>query len=92
MEKVYGSRYLLISDNFPVPQIAFGRAQQTLSILLNRHGGLFPEIALGLEKALGVRMDTLLKTQAAWDVAEARKREGGSILGGLWRLEGNFVG
>ena len=53
-----------------------GVTRQTLSILLNCHGGLSPDMALRIEKAFGVRMDTLLKMQTAWEIAEARKREG----------------
>lgn len=50
--------------------------RQTLSILLNRHGGLSSDMALRIETAFGVRMDTLLKMQTAWEIAEARKRAG----------------
>lgn len=53
-----------------------GVTRQTLSILLNRHGGLSSDMALRIEKAFGVKMDTLLKMQTAWEIAEARKREG----------------
>jgi antitoxin HigA-1 len=53
-----------------------GVTRQTLSILLNCHGGLSPDMALRLEKAFGIRMDTLLRMQTAWEIAEARKREG----------------
>lgn len=53
-----------------------GVTRQTLSILLNCHGGLSPDMALRIEKAFGVRMDTLLKMQTTWEIAEARKREG----------------
>jgi antitoxin HigA-1 len=53
-----------------------GVTRQTLSILINEHGGLSPDMALRIEKAFGVRMDTLLKMQTAWEIAEARKREG----------------
>lgn len=53
-----------------------GVTRQTLSILMNKHGGLSPEMALRIEKAFGVRMDTLLRMQTAWEIAEARKREG----------------
>ena len=76
MKEVYGSRHLLINDNLPVLRIVCGRAQQTLSILLNGHRGLFPAMALRLEKPFGMRMDTLRKRQSAGDIAEARKREG----------------
>ena len=53
-----------------------GVTRQTLSILINEHGGLSPDMALRLEKAFGVRMDTLLRMQTAWEIAAARKREG----------------
>ena len=53
-----------------------GVTRQTLSILMNEHGGLSPEMALRIEKAFGVRMDTLLKMQTAREIAEVRKREG----------------
>ncbi len=32
-------------------------------------------MALRIEKAFGTRMDTLLKMQTVWEIAEARKRE-----------------
>ena len=53
-----------------------GVTRQTLSILMNCNGGLSAEMALRIEKAFGIRMDTLLKMQTAWEIAEARKREG----------------
>ena len=53
-----------------------GVTRQTLSILVNEHGGLSPEMALRIEKAFGVKMDTLLRMQTAWEIAAARKREG----------------
>jgi antitoxin HigA-1 len=40
----------------------------------NPHGSLSPEMAIRLEKAFGVKMDTLLRMQTAWEIAEARKR------------------
>ena len=52
-----------------------GVTRQTLSILVNEHGGLSPEMALRIEKAFGVRMDTLLRMQTAWEIAKARKCE-----------------
>ena len=53
-----------------------GVTRQTLSVLVNEHGGLSPEMALRIEKAFGLKMDTLLRMQTAWEIAEARKREG----------------
>ena len=53
-----------------------GVTRQALSNLVNRQGGLSPDMALRIEKAFGVRMDTLLRMQTVWEIAEARKREG----------------
>ena len=53
---------------------ALGITRQALSALLNCHSSLSPEMALRLEKAFGVRMDTLLRMQTVYDIAQARKR------------------
>jgi antitoxin HigA-1 len=45
-----------------------------LSALLNGRASLSPEMALRIEKAFGPRMDTLLRMQTAFDIAEARGR------------------
>ena len=37
------------------------------------------DMALRIEKAFGVKMDTLLKMQTAWEIAEARKAAGGGL-------------
>jgi antitoxin HigA-1 len=55
---------------------ALGVTRQTLSVLANEHGGLSPEMALRIEKAFGIKMDTLLRMQTTWEIAEARKLEG----------------
>ena len=47
-----------------------------LPALLNERGRLSPEMALRIEKAFGVSMDTLLRMQSSYDIAQARKREG----------------
>ncbi len=54
---------------------ALGVTRQALSALLNCHAGLSPDMALRLEKAFGVRMDTLLRMQTVYDIAQARTRE-----------------
>ena len=46
-----------------------------LSNLLNGNASLSADMALRLEKALGVRMDTLMRMQSSYDIAQARKRE-----------------
>jgi len=33
-------------------------------------------MALRIEKAFGVKMDTLMRMQSSYDIAQARKREG----------------
>ena len=53
-----------------------GVTRATLSTLLNEHSQLSPEMALRVEKAFGVSMDTLMRMQNSYDIAQARKREG----------------
>lgn len=55
--------------------VALGVTRQTLSTLLNGHAGLSPQMALRIEKAFGVKMDTLLRMQTAYDIAQARAME-----------------
>lgn len=49
----------------------------TLSSLLNGKADLSGDIALRIEKAFGVKMDTLMRMQSAYDIAETRKRAKG---------------
>jgi addiction module HigA family antidote len=51
-----------------------GVTRATLSTLLNEHQRLSPEMALRIEKAFGVSMDTLMAMQSSFDIAETRKR------------------
>jgi antitoxin HigA-1 len=53
-----------------------GVTRATLSTLLNEHSQLSSEMALRIEKAFGVSMDTLMQMQNSYDIAQARKREG----------------
>ena len=46
-----------------------------LSSLLNGKANLSGDMALRIEKAFGVRMDTLMKMQSAYDIAQTGKRE-----------------
>lgn len=55
-----------------------GVSRPALSNLLNENADLSGEMALRLEKAFGVKMDTLMRMQAAYDIAQARK-DGGKI-------------
>ncbi len=52
-----------------------GVSRQALSALLNENVFLSPEMALRIEKAFGVKMDTLMRMQNSYDIAQARKME-----------------
>lgn len=47
----------------------------TLSAFLNGRAALSSDMALRIEKAFGVRMDTLVRMQSSYDIAQARERE-----------------
>jgi addiction module HigA family antidote len=53
-----------------------GVSRPALSNLLNQNADLSGEMALRIEKAFGVKMDTLMRMQSAYDIAQARKRAG----------------
>ena len=53
-----------------------GVGRQALSDLVNGHHGLSPEMALRVEKAFGVDMDTMLRMQAWYDATRMRERAG----------------
>ena len=55
---------------------ALGITRPALSTFLNEHTSLSAEMALRVEKAFGVAMDTLMRMQNSYDIAEARRREG----------------
>src|SRR5580692_2164572 len=55
--------------------IALQVSRPALSSLLNGKANLSGDIALRIEKAFGVKMDTLMRMQAAYDIAQTRKRE-----------------
>lgn len=50
-------------------------SRPALSSLLNGHADLSGDMALRIEKAFGVKMDTLMRMQASYDIAQTRKRE-----------------
>lgn len=55
--------------------VALGVSRPALSSLLNGKADLSGDMALRREKAFGVTMDTLMRMQASYDIAQARKRE-----------------
>ena len=52
-----------------------GVARHTLSRLLNGHAGISAEMAIRLEKAGWSNAEFWMRLQAAYDLAQARKRE-----------------
>ena len=54
---------------------ALGVARHTLSRLVNGHSAISPEMAIRLEKIGWSKADHWLRLQAAYDLAQARKRE-----------------
>lgn len=52
-----------------------GVTRPALSSLLNARSSLSPEMALRIEKAFGVPMDTMLRMQTSFDIAAQRQRQ-----------------
>lgn len=53
---------------------ALGVTRPALSALLNERAHLSPDMALRIEKAFGVSMETLMRMQNSYDIAQARAR------------------
>ena len=62
---------LTVSDAAKALQVS----RAALSSLLNGKADLSGEMALRIEKAFGMKMDTLMRMQSAYDIAQTRKRE-----------------
>jgi addiction module HigA family antidote len=52
-----------------------GVTRQAMSALLNGNAGLSADMAIRFEKAFGLQAETLLRMQAAYDLAQARAHE-----------------
>jgi antitoxin HigA-1 len=50
-------------------------SRPALSSLLNSKADLSGEMALRIEKAFGVKMETFMRMQSAYDIAKTRSRE-----------------
>lgn len=70
-EEIIGGYDLTIARAAEILQVRVA----TLSDLLNEKAALSPEMALRLEKAFGLKMETLLKMQAWHDAAKMRSEE-----------------
>ena len=55
---------------------ALGVTRAALSAVLNERARLSPEMALRIEKAFGLSMDTLMRMQNSYDIARTRERAG----------------
>ena len=55
---------------------ALGITRPALSTFLNERASLSPDMAIRVEKAFGVSMDTLMRMQNSYDIAQAHRREG----------------
>jgi addiction module HigA family antidote len=53
---------------------ALGITRPALSALLNGRAALSSDMALRIEKAFGPKMDTLMRMQTSYDIAQARSR------------------
>ena len=54
---------------------ALGVTRAALSALLNERASLSADMAIRIEKAFGVSMETLLRMQMSFDIARAHERE-----------------
>jgi addiction module HigA family antidote len=52
-----------------------GVSRVALSSLLNGQADLSGDMALRLEKAFGLRMETLMRMQSSYDIVQTRQRE-----------------
>ena len=55
---------------------ALGITRAALSAFLNERASLSPDMAIRIQKAFGVSMDTLMRMQNSYDIAQAHRREG----------------
>jgi addiction module HigA family antidote len=61
----------------------FAVSRQALSTLLNGRSALSAEMAIRFEKAFGIKADTLMRMQTAYELAQARMHEDDIKVGRL---------
>lgn len=54
--------------------LALGVTRPALSAFLNERASLSPDMAIRIEKAFGLKLETLMRMQNTFDIAEARRR------------------
>jgi addiction module HigA family antidote len=52
-----------------------GITRAALSAFLNERAALSPEMAIRIEKAFGISMETLMRMQSSFDIARAHQKE-----------------
>ena len=57
-----------------------GVTRPAMSNLLNGKAALWPEMAIRFEKAFGISAETMLRKQAAWDLAQVELRADGIMV------------
>jgi len=72
----HGLTVKALADHFSV-------SRQALSTLLNGRASLSADMAIRFEMAFGVKADTLLRMQTAYDLAQARAHAGEMHVGRL---------
>jgi addiction module HigA family antidote len=55
--------------------MVLGVSRPALSKMLNGNADLSGDMALRIEKAFGVKMDTLMRIQSSYDIARTRERQ-----------------
>lgn len=55
---------------------ALGITRVALSRFINEQAALSPEMAIRLDKAFGADMETLMRMQNSFDIAQAKRRQG----------------
>lgn len=63
--------------------VHFGVSRQAMSTLLNGRAALSADMAIRFEKAFGLKADTLMRMQTAYDLAQARLHEDAIKVGRL---------
>lgn len=54
--------------------LALGVTRPALSAFLNERASLSPDMAIRIEKAFGLKLETMMRMQNAYDIAQARRR------------------
>lgn len=67
-EEVLAAYGLSVTDGAEV----LGVSRQALSAFLNERVSLSPEMALRIEMAFGLRLETLMRMQCSYDIAQLR--------------------